>query len=187
MDALNPPQTTYPFLLLQPPLRSSTQTATWGRPGTRAPATSRDTRTARRVWHGTMLTAALDPAKPWESTREISAQKKCHFIHRCKATQDCAFLRRVLPSPLLCSPGPLAEQEAQDDPATTGPTAHVCPLSAFCQSSDLCHQARRRAKGDAGIHARGQLTLPKSRSLGSFNFFSCNKNLKYFTRCPLSS
>lgn len=67
--------------------------------------------------------------------------EKGHFSHHFKATQDCAFLRQMLPSPLPCHPDPPAKQEAQDDPATTDPTVYVCLLLIFYQSSDLSHQA----------------------------------------------
>lgn len=114
-----------------------TQAAAQVRPGmaTQAPVTGRDTSTARQVWYPRPFKTL------WNHPRNHLCAEKWHFIHHFKATQDCALLRQMLPSPLLCSPDPPAKQEAQDDPATTDPTASVCLLRIFYQSSDLSHQA----------------------------------------------
>lgn len=112
------------------------------------------TQAAAQVWLG-MATQApvhtsstpglaqslLLPFKTLRNHLRNLCTEKGHFSHHFKATQDCAFLRQMLPSPLPCHPDPPAKQEAQDDPATTDPTVYVCLLLIFYQSSDLSHQA----------------------------------------------
>lgn len=80
----------------------------------------------------------------------------------------------------------LAEQGARADPAD--PTVSVWIVNILSAlSSASSSSSSNTAKGEEDTHASRQLILPQSPSLESFNFFFCNKNLKYFTYCPLST
>lgn len=94
--------------------------------------------TAHQVWHNHYCCPR--PFKTlWNHLRNLCTEK-WHFSHHFKATQDSAFLRQMLPSPLLCSPDPPANRKPKTIQLQQI-LRYVCLLLIFYQSSDLFHQA----------------------------------------------